>query len=103
MAERIESSCEGDGVGDSSLVASERVVRDVICDFDKSRNEMLHPKRWRRRSLGRRYREKKPETSTFELLLRNMNDTILFDLVSSPWVTIEETTELRSAGLLPRR
>jgi hypothetical protein len=43
LAERIESIWDRVGRGDRSMAVSERVVRDVIRDPNKSHDEMLHP------------------------------------------------------------
>ena len=102
MAERIESIWDRVGRGESWMVASERVVRDVIRDFNKSHDEMLHPKRSRRCNLGKWYREKKSEMSTLDgLTSHNTNDSTLLDRVPSSLVIMEEMTELRSSALVP--
>ena len=49
-------------MGDTPLAELEG-VRTVVCGFNKSHNEMLHPERRRSRNFGRRYREEKAETS----------------------------------------
>ena len=102
MEERTETSCDRVGVMDDSVLAvRSRVVRAVVRDPNKSHDEILHPKRRRYFNFGRRYREKKLETSTIVLtpLFWTMNDTTLFDRVSSPSVMIEEMTESRSSTL----
>lgn len=84
------------------LVRSERVVKDVIRVLIKSHDEMLHPLRRRRFNLGRRYREKKRERSTTNTPeFSNINDSMLFDRVSSPSVTIEEMAESISLAPVP--
>jgi hypothetical protein len=87
------------------MLVSERMVRDAARDSNKSHDEMLHPKRRIRCSLGKWYREKKLEmsTSSDQPVFRNMNDSTLFDRISSPLVMMEETTELRSSVLGPLR
>ena len=47
------------GKGDRSQLSSERVVRDVVRDSNKSHDEMLCPKRWRHCNLGKWSRGKK--------------------------------------------
>jgi hypothetical protein len=96
LAERIESNWDKVGMGDRRQFVSEREVRDVVRDSNKSHDEMLHSKRWRRRNLGKLYREKKSETSTMSDLprFRNMNDTGPFDWGPSLLVIMEEMTEV---------
>ena len=98
MEERIESRSDRVGVMGDSTPVSSRVVRVVVRDFSKSHDEILHPTRRRRLNFGRWYREKKSEISTILLPLpfSIMNDSTPFGRVSSPWVTIEEMTELTS-------
>ena len=98
MDERIESSWDRVWEGDASLPASSRVVRAVVCDSSKPHDEILYPKRRRHFNFGRWYPEKKAETLTnsSKPSLRTMNDSTLVDRVSSPLLTIEEMTELRS-------
>jgi hypothetical protein len=101
LAERIESTWYRVGRSDHSQFLSERVVRDVAHDSNKSHDEMLRPKRWRHCNLGKWYREKKSEMSTLSdlLVFRNMNDSALLDQISSPSGVTEEMTESRSAAL----
>jgi hypothetical protein len=66
LEERIESIWDRVGRGDSSMAVSERVVKDVTRDPNKSHDEMMNPEveRSRRCNLGKWYREKKLEMST---------------------------------------
>ena len=101
MAERIESIWDRVGRGDGSVAASERVVRDVIRDFNKSHDEMLHLESSRRYNLGNWYRERKSEMSTLgSPPFRNMSDSMLIDRLSSPSTIIEEMIGLRSPLVL---
>jgi hypothetical protein len=100
LAERTESVWDSVGRGDRSSDASERVVRGVNCDLNKSHDGILIFGRSRRRGLGKWYREVKLEMSTFDTLLFSiMNDSTLIGGVSSPLVMTEEMTELRSSAL----
>jgi hypothetical protein len=105
LAERIESIWGRVGREDCLQFVSTRVVRDVVRDSIKSHDEMLNPGRSRHCSLGEWYWEKKSETSTLLDMLQfhNMNDSALFDRVSSPLVVVKEMMELRSFALAPLR
>ena len=104
MAERIESIWDRVGRGDCLMYVSERLVSDVVRELNKSHDEMPNPERSRCRNLGKWYREKKSEMSTFDLpVLCDMNDSMRFNRVSSPLVMMEEMMELRSSALAPLR
>jgi hypothetical protein len=66
LAEIIESIWDRVGGSDRSLDVSERAVRVVVRDPNKSHDEMLNPERSRRCNLGKWYRERKLEMSTLD-------------------------------------
>jgi hypothetical protein len=81
------------------LDVSERAVRVVVRDPNKSHDEMLDPERSRRCNLGKWYRERKLVMSTLDpRALSSTNDSTLIDLVS-PLLVMEEMMELKAFAL----